>query len=170
MTTYTSCGWFFNDVSGIETVQTLRYAARVVETMKTLGLAPPVEAFLETLAGARSKLPERGNGADIYLRTLAQSRVTPQRVAAHLAICNLIERDERAAECESAGYASRKQDFRRQRHGRVTLGTMRLSLEEEATGRRHEFALALGLAPLALPPPGGTADADAEASLAAGGA
>src|SRR5919112_6034955 len=46
MTMYTSCGWFFNDISGIETVQTLRYAARVVETMESLGLAPPREAFL----------------------------------------------------------------------------------------------------------------------------
>jgi alpha-amylase/alpha-mannosidase (GH57 family) len=142
MTMYTSCGWFFNDISGIETVQTLRYAGRVVETMDALGLAPPVTAFLETLSGAKSNLPERATGADIYLRTVEQSHVTPQRVAAHFAICNLIERDERTAECESAGYDYRKLDFRKQRHGRVTLETVRLALEEWATGRRHEFALA----------------------------
>jgi alpha-amylase/alpha-mannosidase (GH57 family) len=142
MTMYTSCGWFFNDISGIETVQTLRYAARVVETTEALGLAPPRAAFLDTLSEARSNLLERPTGADIYLRTVEQSRVTPQRVAAHVAICNLIERDERADECESAGYDSRKLDFRKQRHGRVTLETVRLALEEWATGRRHEFALA----------------------------
>jgi alpha-amylase/alpha-mannosidase (GH57 family) len=142
MTMYTSCGWFFNDISGIETVQTLRYAGRVVETMESLGLAPPVERFLETLSEAKSNLLERPTGADIYLRAVEHSRVTPQRVAAHFAICNLIERDERDAECESAGYDYRKLDFRKQRHGRVTLETVRLALEEWATGRRHEFALA----------------------------
>ena len=142
LTMYTSCGWFFNDISGLETVQTLRYAGRVVETMEVLGLAPPVEAFLEVLSEAESNLPERPTGADIYLRTVAQSRVTPQRVAAHVAICNLIEPEEQESACETAGYVYRKLDFRKQRHGRVALETVRLALEEEATGRRHEFALA----------------------------
>jgi len=142
LTMYTSCGWFFNDVSGIETVQTLRYAGRVVETMETLGLAPPLEDFLEMLSEAKGNLLERPTGADIYRRTVAQSRVTPQRVAAHVAICNLIEHEEREPECETAGYVYRKLDFNKQRHGRVTLETVRLALEEEATGRRHEFALA----------------------------
>ncbi|HEX8186723.1 MAG TPA: DUF3536 domain-containing protein, partial [Pyrinomonadaceae bacterium] len=142
LTMYTSCGWFFNDISGIETVQTLRYAGRVVETMETLGLAPPAAAFLEILSEAKSNLPDRLTGADIYLRAVAQSRVTPQRVAAHVALCNLLEPEEQGPRCESAGYVYRKFDFRRQRHGRVTLETVRLALEEEATGRRHEFALA----------------------------
>ncbi|HWS86866.1 MAG TPA: DUF3536 domain-containing protein [Pyrinomonadaceae bacterium] len=142
LTMYTSCGWFFNDISGIETVQTLRYAGRVVETMEALGLAPPLEAFLEILSEAQSNLLERPTGADIYLRTVAQSRVTPQRVAAHVAICDLLEPEAQEPECESAGYAYRRLDFRKQRHGRVTLETVRLALEEEATGRRHEFAVA----------------------------
>src|ERR671916_1114979 len=139
---YTSCGWFFNDISGIETAQTLRYAGRVVETRVALGLAPPAEAFLEILSEAQSNLLERPTGADIYLRTVAQSRVTPQRVAAHVAICNLLEPEVQESRCESAGYSYRELDFRKQRHGRVTLETVRLALEEEATGRRHEFALA----------------------------
>ncbi|HEX8290539.1 MAG TPA: DUF3536 domain-containing protein, partial [Pyrinomonadaceae bacterium] len=143
LTMYTSCGWFFNDISGIEAVQTLRYAGRVVETMESLGLAPPAAAFLEILSGAKSNLPERPTGADIYLRAVAQSRVTPQRVAAHVAICDLIEEPgEHEPECGTAGYTYRNLDFRKQRLGRVTLETVRLALEEGATGRRHEFALA----------------------------
>ncbi|HEX8335400.1 MAG TPA: DUF3536 domain-containing protein, partial [Pyrinomonadaceae bacterium] len=142
LTMYTSCGWFFNDISGIEAVQTLRYAGRVVETMEALGLAPPTAAFLEILSEAKSNLPERPTGADVYLSTVAQSRVTPQRVAAHVAVCNLIEPDEHESECETAGYTYRKLDFRKQRLGRITLETVRLALEEGATGRRHEFAVA----------------------------
>ena len=142
LTMYTSCGWFFNDISGIETAQTLRYAGRVLETMEALGLRPPTGPVLETLAEARSNLRDGSSGADIFLRTVEHSRVTPQRVAAHVAICNLIEPEEHAEECEAAGYEYRMLDFRKQRHGRVTLETARLALEEEATGRRHEFALA----------------------------
>jgi hypothetical protein len=35
---YTSCGWFFNDISGIETIQILRYAGRAIDLMDQLGL------------------------------------------------------------------------------------------------------------------------------------
>jgi hypothetical protein len=142
MTMYTSCGWFFDDISGVETVQTLRYAGRVVELMDDLGLAPPSERFLEVLSEARSNMPERGTGADIFLRAVELSRVTPRRVAAHLAISNLVGREARAAEFESAGYDYRTSDAQRRRHGRVTLETMRLSLEERATARTHDYALA----------------------------
>jgi alpha-amylase/alpha-mannosidase (GH57 family) len=142
MTMYTSCGWFFNDISGIEAVQTLRYAGRVVELMGDLGLAPPLARFLEVLSEARSNLADKGTGTDIFLRAVEQSRVTPRRVAAHLAISNLIEREGRAAEFESAGYDYQTAEVQKRRHGRVTLETMRLSLEERATARAHDYALA----------------------------
>jgi alpha-amylase/alpha-mannosidase (GH57 family) len=141
LTAYTSCGWFFNDISGIETVQVLRYAGRVVELMDDLSLDPPTARFLETLSAAESNVAERGTGADIFLRAVGQSRVTPQRVAAHIAISNLVERGE-TFECDSLGYSHQRLDFRRRRHGRVTLETGRLALEAQATGARHEFALA----------------------------
>src|ERR1043166_2329896 len=139
---YATCGWFFNDISGIETLQTLRHAARAVELMTEAGLEPPLGGFVERLAEAQSNLPDKGNGADIFLRAAGQSRVTPRRVAAHLAISDLIEGNGRTNESESAGYPHRRGAFQKRRHGRVTLETGRLALEELFTGRRHEFALA----------------------------
>ena len=65
---YTSCGWFFNDIAGIEPVQILKYAARVIELMDQLQLPSPRARFLEILAEAKSNRPEAGNGADIYRR------------------------------------------------------------------------------------------------------
>jgi hypothetical protein len=65
---YTSCGWFFNDVSGIETIQILKYAGRAIDLMAQLGLPPVRERFLEILAQAKSNRPEMGTGADIYRR------------------------------------------------------------------------------------------------------
>jgi alpha-amylase/alpha-mannosidase (GH57 family) len=68
---YTSCGWFFNDISGIEPIQILKYACRAIDLMNQLGLASPREQFLEILAQAKSNRSELGNGADIY-RTLVE--------------------------------------------------------------------------------------------------
>jgi hypothetical protein len=64
---FTSCGWFFSELSGIETVQIMKYAARVLELTADLGLPSPRARFLELMAEARSNIRELGNGADIYL-------------------------------------------------------------------------------------------------------
>jgi alpha-amylase/alpha-mannosidase (GH57 family) len=64
---FTSCGWFFHDISGIETIQVLKYAARVIELGERLGLPSHRKTFLEMLAEARSNVAEKGTGADIYV-------------------------------------------------------------------------------------------------------
>ncbi len=64
---FTSCGWFFSDLAGIETIQVLRYAARVIDLLNQLGLDPPQKEFLELLSEAKSNRPEKGNGADLFL-------------------------------------------------------------------------------------------------------
>ncbi|MCA1709704.1 MAG: DUF3536 domain-containing protein, partial [Actinobacteria bacterium] len=69
MSMFTSCGWFFNDISGIETVQVLAYAARALELIDNLGQAAPRDAFLSTLETAVSNDPEMGTGADVFSRT-----------------------------------------------------------------------------------------------------
>jgi hypothetical protein len=68
---FTSCGWFFSDLAGIETVQVLRYAARVIELMDQLDLDPPRQRFLEMLSEARSNRPQKGTGADIFRQLAA---------------------------------------------------------------------------------------------------
>ena len=54
---YTSCGWFFNDISGIETIQVLKYAARAIDLMEQLNLPSAREVFLEILSAAKSNRP-----------------------------------------------------------------------------------------------------------------
>ena len=65
---FTSCGWFFSDLGGIETVQVMRYADRVIELQKELGIETHRQRFIEMLAEARSNLKEKGTGAEIFLR------------------------------------------------------------------------------------------------------
>src|SRR5688572_18307168 len=68
MLMFTSCGWFFSDLAGIETIQVLRYAARVLDLQNQLGFEAPRKQFLDLLANAKSNQPEKGNGADIFAR------------------------------------------------------------------------------------------------------
>ena len=75
---YTSCGWFFNDISGIETIQILKYAARAIDLMGQLELPPVREHFLEILSEAKSNRPEIGTGADIYRRFVEPLKPSPQ--------------------------------------------------------------------------------------------
>ncbi|PYS25251.1 MAG: hypothetical protein DMF72_02250 [Acidobacteria bacterium] len=65
---YTSCGWFFNDISGVETIQILKYAARAIDLMDQLELRSVRERFIEILSEAKSNRSEIGTGADIYRR------------------------------------------------------------------------------------------------------
>jgi alpha-amylase/alpha-mannosidase (GH57 family) len=65
---YTSCGWFFNDIAGLEPIQILKYASRGIDLMDQLGLPSPREGFLEILAEAKSNRPELGDAAEIFRR------------------------------------------------------------------------------------------------------
>lgn len=90
MAMYTSCGWFFADVAGLEAVQVLRHAARVVDLLRELGEEPPEAAFLDVLAGARSNLASEGDGRAVWERHVLPARVDDRRVVAHLAMAELL--------------------------------------------------------------------------------
>ncbi len=89
---YTSCGWFFDDISGIETVQIIAYAARALELVADLfgSAGAALEApFLSELANAQSNVPTEGTGADIYRKHAKSAKVGLEQVAAHYAISSV---------------------------------------------------------------------------------
>ena len=91
MLMYTSCGWFFDELSGIETVQVLRYAGRAIELAQQV-FADHLEAsFLERLMKAKSNLSEHADGAKIYETLVKPSAVDLLRVGSHYAVSDLFE-------------------------------------------------------------------------------
>lgn len=137
---FTSCGWFFNDISGIETVQVMKYAARALDFMDGLKLPDARPEFLELLAEAESNIRKLGNGADIFRQQVETTRVTPQRIAASLAISSLAGKSEEVGEI--AGHAFTLSDFQPEQHGRLALATGKLVLENISTGKSWDFAIA----------------------------
>ena len=87
MLMYTSCGWFFYDLAGLETVQILRYAARVCDLLVEAGEPSPEPALLGALRDAHSF--DQGDGRRIWGTQVARARVDASRVAAHLALADL---------------------------------------------------------------------------------
>ncbi|MBC7104501.1 MAG: DUF3536 domain-containing protein, partial [Firmicutes bacterium] len=63
MLMFTSCGWFFDEISGIETVQVLQYAGRAIQLAEEVSGRKIEAQFLEILAQAKSNIPEHGDGA-----------------------------------------------------------------------------------------------------------
>jgi hypothetical protein len=91
MQMYTSCGWFFNDLSGIETIQIIQYAGRLLQLcaeMFNLDFAP---YFLQKMAEAKSNLPEFGNGKQIYENQIRPAILNLKAVVSHCAISSLFE-------------------------------------------------------------------------------
>ncbi len=92
MLMYTSCGWFFNDLSGIETVQVIQYAARVIQLAQMLSGDDLEPEMLDRLEVAESNIPEYKNGREIYEKWIRSTIVDLRRVAAHYAVLSLFDR------------------------------------------------------------------------------
>ncbi len=98
---YTSCGWFFDDISGIETIQIIAYAGRVIQLAAKLFAVPSLDSrmrdsamtleadFLKILGRAESNDPDAGTGADVYRRFVNAGRLDLESVGAHYAISSM---------------------------------------------------------------------------------
>jgi alpha-amylase/alpha-mannosidase (GH57 family) len=94
MLMYTSCGWFFNDLAGIETLQVLQYAGRAVQLAQRLFGGEIEEGFLTRLERARSNSPEGlagTTGRDLYERHVRPAMVDLPQVAVHYAVTALFQ-------------------------------------------------------------------------------
>jgi len=89
MLMYTSCGWFFNDLAGIESVQVLQYAGRAAQLAEDVFGDPVEPELLRLLESAKSNVPAERDGRYIYETRVRPARVDLLRVAAHRAVSSL---------------------------------------------------------------------------------
>ncbi len=88
---YTSCGWFFSELSRLETAQVLKYAARAVDLASRFGGDRLTQQLLADLELAESNLPQYRNGAEVYRQLVLPTAIGPERVAASYAINALVK-------------------------------------------------------------------------------
>ena len=131
MLMYTSCGWFFDDLAGIETIQILKFAGRAVQLAQGLFGDSLEERFVRGLAAAKSNVPDEGDGARIYDRWVRSAKVDLPKLAADYALSNLLDDfpERKAIYCYDAKLA----DPRVYNAGRAKLGVGCVELRSQIT-------------------------------------
>ncbi|AXC11001.1 Alpha-amylase/alpha-mannosidase [Acidisarcina polymorpha] len=140
---YTSCGWFFDDISGIETVQIIAYAGRLVQLAEEVfgPEATGLEAgFVERLRAAKSNDPQAIDGAEIYLCKVKTERVGLEEVAAHYAISSVFS--NYPEEARLFGYVVRRLDVESLGTGRGRLSIGRALVSSTITGESEQVTYA----------------------------
>ena len=141
MLMYTSCGWFFSEISGIETVQIMKYAARVMQLAKSFTKKDYEPKFLEILAEAKSNLPEFGSGKDVYERFVKPSVVTPKQIVSLWAISSLYSdiEDEETVYC----YKIKKHSYKKVVKGNSKLVVGHIEVKSMVTLEKSNLMFAL---------------------------
>jgi alpha-amylase/alpha-mannosidase (GH57 family) len=128
---YTSCGWFFDEISGIETVQVIQYASRAIQLAREIWRENLEPQFMEILEQARSNIPNHHNGRWIYEHFVKPAMVDLPKVGAHYAVSSFFEsyQDRTRIFC----FTAEKEDYRVFQTGRDRLGIGRARIVSEIT-------------------------------------
>jgi alpha-amylase/alpha-mannosidase (GH57 family) len=141
---YTSCGWFFDDIGGIETVQIIAYAARVLQLAKQV-FGQPADAlepaFLRRMAEAKSNEARFGDGAQIYKRCVDTMELGLEQVAAHYAISSVFS--SFADQTDLFCYRVRRISYAIHTSGRGRLAIGRAHIVSTITGHQQSFSFAV---------------------------
>src|SRR5205085_2841969 len=128
---YTSCGWFFDEISGIESMQVIQYAGRVIQLAHQVSGEDLEPEFLKLMAEAESNIPEYRNGAQIYKMWVKPAIIDLCKVGAHFAISSVFEPPEDGA--PKFCYEIKIQDYRKLEYGASKLGLGRIRVSSQIT-------------------------------------
>ncbi len=138
MLMHTSCGWFFDELSGIETVQVIQYAGRAIQlAVDSLGWNAEAE-FVERLREAKSNIPEHADGAVVWAKMVKPAIVDLAKVAAHFAVHSLFE--TYGTRSTIYCYDVVREDQKRTRSGRQKLLVGRARFISRITGEAETLS------------------------------
>ena len=138
---YTSCGWFFSEISGIETVQIMKYAARAMQLAAVFTKKDFETRFTEILSEAKSNITEYGTGRDIFNNFVKPSIVTTKQVASLWAISSLYQdfEDEEDVYC----YSVTRDDYQKVQKGNSNFVVGHIELRSRITLQKSNLMFAL---------------------------
>ena len=141
MLMYTSCGWFFDEISGIETTQVLRYAARAIQLAEQLSATALEKDYLQKLEKAPSNIPDFEHGAKIYERLVKPSMLDLLRVGAHYAISSLFEDYKKSTRIYC--YTANSDLYDRMEMGKLRLAIGKTRIQSEITWEEQPISFAV---------------------------
>jgi alpha-amylase/alpha-mannosidase (GH57 family) len=138
---YTSCGWFFDEISGLEPVQILRYAAMALQYLRDLGGGQLEAEFIRRLDAAPSNVAELGDGGEVYRRLVRPAVVDLRRVVAHYAISSLFE--EYPADARIYAWRVQRLDDTRDAYAGTAVRVGRVRVASEITTDARDLVYAV---------------------------
>lgn len=136
---YTSCGWFFDEISGIETVQVIQYAAKVIQYVFDLSNKDLESDFLEILKTAPSNVHK--DTLYIYNNYVKPTKLDLERVSADCAIASLFE--DYSEQVKVGCFNAIKSEYLKKEAGKNKLATGILKVFSEITLEEEEFIFAV---------------------------
>lgn len=141
MLMYTSCGWFFSEISGIETTQIMKYAARAMQLAQNFSKKDLEKRFLEILSEAKSNFAEFGTGKNIFEKFVKPSIVTIKQIASLWAISSLYQEfeDEENIYC----YKIKKHSYKKVQKGTAKFIVGHIEVQSQITLQKSNVMFAL---------------------------
>ena len=140
MLMYTSCGWFFDDVAGIETVQILKYSARAIQLLSDISSSEVEERFVKILAEAKSNQPKFFDGKNIYQTHVAPEKATLERAVATSSIASAIIANDPAPLGE--GFEIKEEEKTNEVYGENSLSVVRAQAASKTTLEEKSYMAA----------------------------
>ncbi len=131
MLMYTSCGWFFDDISGIEAIQIMQYAARAIQLANDISTISLEETFISLLERAPSNGPHLKNGAHIYRRFAQPASLDLLRVGEHYALSSLFT--DHPETINLYAYTAESKSYERIDLGKQKVAIGKVSITSNAT-------------------------------------
>ena len=138
---FTSCGWFFNEISGIETTQILKYAARAMQLAINFTDKDLESDFLEILSNAKSNIPGYGSGKDIWNNFVKPSIINYKQIASLWAISSLYH--DFGKETQIYCYDIICHNLKKSTKGKTNLLTGHIEIKSEITTETFDVMFAL---------------------------
>jgi len=140
MLMYASDGWFFDEISGLETTQVMKYAARAMQLAREMNAMDLEPGYLDRLNQAKSNLREFEDGKKIYMRLVKPVALDLLRVAAHYAISSLF--NEYPEKTMIFCYTVAKENFALEKAGEMSLAVGKVRVQSSITWEEEIISFA----------------------------
>ena len=141
MLMYTSCGWFFDEISGIESVQVVQYAARALQLAHEVFGRDFEPGFLERFQHAKSNLSEHKDGRAIFGKFVKPAMIDRTKAAAHYAISSVFRQYGDRTRIFSYCFEDERRQLLTAGKARLAVGQVRVT--SEITYKSEVFAYAI---------------------------
>jgi Domain of unknown function (DUF3536) len=138
---FSSCGWFFDEISGLENAQILQYACRAIHYSRQVADVDFEAEFIFRLSQAPSNLPEYGDGGGVYEKNVRPAFVDLTRVGMHYAASSLFEKYPE--KLDFFNYSATSEFFKRIEAGNQMLAVGRTVVRSKITHSEKHFSFAV---------------------------